>query len=119
MLKKYKEEDLRLLIVEMYKSIPKNLRENKEIDDLLKDAHGHLSDRSNGKKLDNHKDIKELNNEISLFIDYAYKQYYFAPNNYVYKKDRPKWRFKVKDYIKSLQCVPNEGEEGRIIYGDI
>lgn len=35
LLKKYKEEDLRLLISEMYKAMPKKLREEKDIDALL------------------------------------------------------------------------------------
>lgn len=38
LLKKYKEEDLRLLIAEMYKSMPKKLREDKDIDALLQDV---------------------------------------------------------------------------------
>lgn len=55
-----------------------------------------------------------LKSKIDLFVDYAYKQYYFAPNNYIPKKERPKWRFKVKAYIKDLQSVPYEGIEGGI-----
>jgi hypothetical protein len=41
-LKKYKEEDLRLLIVEMYKSMPKKLREEKDIDTLLQDVSAYM-----------------------------------------------------------------------------
>jgi len=36
-LKRYKEEDLRLLVAEMYKAIPKKVREEKDIDDMISD----------------------------------------------------------------------------------
>jgi hypothetical protein len=42
LLKKYKDDDLRLLISEMYKSIPKKLREDKDIDDMLQDVHAFM-----------------------------------------------------------------------------
>jgi hypothetical protein len=61
---------------------------------------------------DRETDIKDLKPEIERFVDYAYNQYYFAPNSYVHKKERSKWRFKVKAYIKSLQGVPVYGENG-------
>ena len=114
LLKKYKEEDLRLLISEMYKSMPKKLREDKDIDALLQDLHACLSIGKAEKTREKQVDIKDLKPKIDLFIDYAYKQYYFAPNSFIHKKERPKWRFIVKDYIKSLQGISVEGEEGRI-----
>ena len=113
LLKKYNEEDLRLLISEMYKAMPKKLREDKDIDALLQDVHGYLRIRKVERKQDRQIDLNDLKPEIDQFIDYAYKQYYFAPNSFVHKKERPKWRFKAKDYIKSLQSVSVEGEEGR------
>lgn len=35
-LKKYSEEDLRLIVVEMYKRMPKKLKEDKNADEMLK-----------------------------------------------------------------------------------
>ncbi|MDD4569648.1 MAG: hypothetical protein PHE70_05930 [Tepidanaerobacteraceae bacterium] len=113
LIKKYKEEDLRLLISEMYKAIPKKLREDKDIDALLQDVHAYLRTRKVKRKQDRQTDVKVLKPEIDLFIDYAYKQYYFAPNSFVHKKERPKWRFKVRTYIKSLQGVSIEGADGK------
>jgi hypothetical protein len=113
LLKKYKEEDLRLIISEMYKSIPKKMREDKDIDALLQDVHAYLRIGKVEKIQDKQIDIKDLKPEIEEFIDYAYKQYYFAANSFVHKKERPKWRFKVKAYIKSLQGISVEGEEGK------
>jgi hypothetical protein len=113
LLKKYKEDDLRLLTSELYKAMPKKLREEKNIDEMLKDLHAYLRIGKMEKEQDKTADVNVLKPQIELFIDYAYKQYYFAPNNYVHKKERPKWRFVVKEYIRKLQSVPPEGEDGR------
>lgn len=114
LLKKYKEDDLRLIISEMYKTMPKKMRENKDIDVLLQDVNAYLRIGKVEIIKDSQIDIKDLKLEIEQFIDYAYKQYYFAPNSFVHKKERPKWRFKVKAYIKSLQVISIEGEEGKV-----
>ncbi len=112
-LKGYKEEDLRLLILEMYKSMPKKFREDKDIDLLLQDVEAYMGRGKIERTQEIQKDIEHLKTEIDLFVDYAYKQYYFAPNSFVHKKDRPKWRFKVKAYIKDLQTIPVESREGK------
>lgn len=114
LIKKYKEEDLRLLIAEMYKAMPKKLREEKSIDTLLYNPNVYSLTGKGTRKQHKQIDLKFLIPEIEQFIDYAYKQYYFAPNSYIHKKERPKWRFKVKFYINSLQSIPIDGEEGKI-----
>lgn len=112
LVKKYDEKDLRILVSEMYKAMPKKLREAKNIDDLLQDVNAYMiigkMKNSQGKQID----VNSIKPEIELFIDYAYKQYYFAPNSYIHKKERPKWRFKVKAYIKDLQSVSIDSAEG-------
>lgn len=113
LLKKYKEEDLRLIITEMYKSMPKKLREDKDIDTLLQDVQAYLS-VSKVEKRKEQADIRILKTEIERFVEYAYAQYYFAPNSVVHKTERPKWRFKVKSFIKDLQGITLDGEEGAI-----
>lgn len=113
LLKKYKEDDLRLIISEMYKSMPKRMREDKDIDELLKDVHAYLSigkaEKAQGKQID----IEEIKPKVELFLDYAYKQYYFAPNSYVHKRERPKWRFIVKSFINDLQTFPIDDPQGK------
>jgi hypothetical protein len=52
-------------------------------------------------------DIAELEMDIDEFIENARAQYYFAPNRIVAKKDRPKWRFLVKQYYRDLVAVAN------------
>jgi len=111
LLNKYNEEELKVIITEMYKVMPKKFREEKEIDILLKEISINNQYLKGNKKY-NQVNIYDLKNEIELFIDNAYKQYYLAPNNVVHKKDRPKWRFKVKSYIKDLQEVSGIEEAG-------
>jgi hypothetical protein len=114
LLKNYSPEELRLLVLEMYKAVPKKLREDKNIDRMLENIQGYMKIGKVEKRQETQLDIDDLKLEIDQFIDYAYNQYYFAPNNYVHKKDRPKWRFKVKGYIKDLQSAPLEGNDGEI-----
>jgi len=113
LLKQYTEEDLRLLICEMYKSIPKKIREDKEVDKMVTDIHAYKRIGKVNRDQNKKRDIIELKPQINQFIDFAYKQYYFAPNNYVHKKERPKWRFHVKAFIKDLESISIEGSEGR------
>lgn len=113
LLKKYKEDDLRLIVTELYKSIPKKMREDKDIDELLKDVHTTLRIGKTEKTQNKQIDFVALKPKVDLFLDYAYKQYYFAPNSYVHKKERPKWRFIVKGFINDLQTIPLEDPQGK------
>lgn len=113
-LKKYEADELRKIIVDMYKAMPKSLKEEKNIDLLIEDhvSYGNMGKAKKQKaEVANISDLKE---QIDLFIEHAYKQYYFAPNNVIHKNERPKWRFKVKAFIKDLQTIPYEGEDGEI-----
>lgn len=114
LVKNYKDEDLRLIISEMYKSMPKKLREEKDVDTLLQDLSAYMSIGKIEKVKNRQININAMQQEIDLFLDYAYKQYYFAPNNVVHKKERPKWRFKVKAYIRDLQEISVDSREGSI-----
>ena len=49
-IKEYPEEDLRLLIVELYKAMPKKLREDKDIDALIRDMHRKKPDKKQEQK---------------------------------------------------------------------
>lgn len=113
-LKKYNEEDLRLIVAEMYKSMPKKLKEDKQVDALLQDVQGWINVRNTRRSQVEQVDLISLKEEIDRFVQHAYNQYYFAPNSYVHKNDRPKWRFKTKGFIKDLQVFPVDNEEGKI-----
>lgn len=113
-LKPCKEEDIKLLAVELYKAMPKKLKEEKEIDQVIKDIVAGEWNKKSAKQDNKKVTAEELRAEIELFLENAYAQNYFAPNRYISKKERPKWRFKVKAYIKDLSRIPNEGEDGKL-----
>lgn len=52
--------------------------------------------------------LTDLFVEIQDFLQDAYHGFYIAPNRIVPKKERPKWRFKVKRYLKILFEVPSD-----------
>ncbi|MDW7662336.1 MAG: hypothetical protein SCL54_13025, partial [Bacillota bacterium] len=112
LLKKYNEDDLRRIISEMYKAMPKKIREEKDIDVLIQDVHSLMNNGKRNAMKDKPLNIERLTFEIEEFIDYAYMQYYLTPNQFVHKKERPKWRFKVKGYIKELQGISIATQEG-------
>lgn len=102
-LKNYSNEELVTLVVEMYKSIPKKVKEEKEIDELIKDIRS--AKKKTARKKETQIDFNELKGEIEQFISDAYNQYYISANSYVPKKERPKWRYKVKRFMKELRML--------------
>lgn len=109
-LKGYSDEQLRAIITEMYKAIPKAIKENKDIDSMIKDTTTLAQSGKRREKEVEPPDIEFLRYEVEEFIEYAYKQYYFAPNSFVHKKDRPKWRFTVKRFFKELTSAASVEE---------
>lgn len=96
------KEQIATMIIELYKLIPKGIKEEKRIDDLLTDPDKYLERRRRRKRTFEVPDIRRLSDETERFVDYAYKQYYFAPNQYVPKKERSKWRFIARRLFKEL-----------------
>ena len=104
-LNQYEITVLREIIITLYKKIPKNKRETEGIDDLLLNF---TQEKAKAPKIEAPVDFVDLEAEIELFIEYADQQYYFAPNMYVRKDKRSKWRFEVKRFIKELLIVKGE-----------
>lgn len=92
------KEELTKLIVELYKIIPKNKKEDYDVDNMIINRIGENKKQGKNTNID----IEQLSREIDCFIKLAYQQCYFVPNKYISKKERPKWRFKVKNYYKTL-----------------
>lgn len=90
------------MLIEVYKLLPK---EKKAEADVIID--NILNGNKNVKKgqVVNTIDLQAFFNEIEYFIDCARADYYFAPNRVVPKSERPKWRFKVKKYVKILNTI--------------
>lgn len=98
-IEEYKDEQLRYLIVQLYKTIPKTKKEEAEIDDLILNLQEYSAKKKKEKIPEN---IYEWASEIELFIENANQLNYCQPNRVIPKKDRSKWRSKVKQYYKIL-----------------
>jgi len=107
LLKKYSKEQLELIIAEMYKAIPKAVKEGMDIDGMLSDPDA-LKGKKKRTKAAERPDIVSLETETEEFIGNAYNQYYFAPNSVVPKRERPKWRFVAKRLYKSLLAAARD-----------
>ncbi len=102
-----KDKDIKLIndaFVEVYKALPKAKKEeiNVDIESILSGE-----GKKKAKKQENIP-LPDLFNEIATLINYAYQGYYISPNRVVPKKDRPKWRFQVKRYLKALFKVSSQ-----------
>jgi len=117
-IEKYSEAQLRLIIFELYKAIPKAVKEESDIDGILRNPNSLTQPRPKTRQREV-PDIELLNYEAERFVDYAYKQYYLAPNRFVSKQNRPKWRFVVKRLYKDLLATSadenNVSEAARLL----
>ena len=75
------------------------------IDELLKNPVASRADAKRAKALAQSVDIDDLKAELEQFLIDAYAQNYFAPNRFVPKSERPKWRFKVKCFFKEINAA--------------
>jgi hypothetical protein len=94
----YRAEQLRVLLVEMYKAMPKRVKDDFGIDDLICNP---LSKRNNrqGEALPG---IEALAAETEQFVSHAYSQYYCIPNSVVPARERTQWRFIVLRLFKHI-----------------
>ncbi len=111
MLKDAGSEELIKIISELYRHIPKALKENDDegIDQIIQKILSQKREvQSSGKKNKEEKNtfkFEELENEIETFISNANNNYYIAPNRVVAKSKRSKWRFEVMRFIKQLKSI--------------
>jgi len=97
--------NLEKAFAETYKQLRKPQKD--EIDQLLTDILEGKSVKEARKEKESI-NFSTLEQDIKKFIENAYAQNYFAPNRVILKKDRPKWRFLVKGYIKELEKISAE-----------
>ena len=98
----HSEEQLRVAITEIYKAIPKSVKESKDIDSIIKNPDDFIQSRQKGAIRQRIPDIESLKSNTETFIQFAKNGYYLSPNSFVSKKERPKWRFTVKRLYKEL-----------------
>lgn len=99
MLSTTSDTDLKKALIETYKLLPKNKKDEADvlIESIIKGV--------DPKKVVPKVDYEKLSKEIHRFLSNAYEQNYLKPNRVIQKKDRPKWRFLVKNYVKELDNV--------------
>lgn len=106
LIKKADRELLEKAFAEAYKQFTK--RQKEEVDQLINNIlEG--KDEKNTKKNESI-DFNVLEGEINQFLSNAYAQNYLVPNKIISKRERPKWRFIVKKYIKELEKISMEDE---------
>lgn len=109
-LRNLEKAELQALIVEMYKLIPKSVKDAKDIDALIDNPVQFKEKKKTVKATASTIDFKALKQEIELFIEHANAQYYIAPNRIVPKKDRSNWRIIVKRFIDQLTLAASNPE---------
>lgn len=96
----YSKEESDYVILQLYKLIPKNKREEYDTDDLLQNPKAHITGKKPVQKKESSVSLEGIEAEHRFFLENAYAQNYLIPNRYVSKKDRPKWRFVVMRLYK-------------------
>jgi len=94
----YTTEQLRRLLVEMYKAMPKRVKEDHGIDDMICSP---ASKRKN-RKSEVVPHIEALESETERFVSNAYNYYYYIANPVVPKHERSQWRFTVLRLFKNI-----------------
>ena len=104
-IEKYNQKEISDLVIELYKRIPKKIKEEYHIDDLIVNI-------NNKSKKEEKLDFNSLKQEIIAFLEDVDNGYYSHPNKIISKSERSKWRFKVKRYIKELNKISPDAIEG-------
>jgi len=104
--KKYNEEDKEKIIIELYKKIPKRVKEDYDIDNYILNINNKVTKEE--KKIS----FEDLEKEVIYFLECARSELYSSPNRIIPKTERSKWRFKVKRFYKELNSFLPDTEEG-------
>ena len=95
-LEKYDKKEMCDIIVELYKRLPKKVKEDYDIDKFIEDINNKT------KKEEKKVSFDDLCSEMRYFLDCAKAGYYSSSNKVIPKKERSNWRFKAKRYYKEL-----------------
>ena len=106
-IKKYNETEREKVIVELYKRIPKSIKEDYNIDEYI------INLNTKMEKENIEITMERLEKEVNFFIECAYDDLYARPNKIISKNDRSKWRFKVKKFYKQLNSFLPTNEDGK------
>lgn len=109
-LKGREKEELQALFIDLYKLIPKSIKDGKNIDALIDNP---TQFKETTKKVVVLVDIDTLEREIECFTKHAYAQNYIAPNRIIPKKERSNWRTLAKRLIdQTMTLAEHEEHQG-------
>ena len=106
---KYKSDEKDKIIIELYKRIPKKVKEDYDIDGFISDINKNTEVKKEQKILS----IDELEKEVNYFIMCARQDLYCSSNRVISKKERSGWRFKAKRFYKDLNAFLPETTDGK------
>lgn len=106
-IKKYNISDKEKIIVELYKRIPKYIKEDYNIDEYIVNINTSIE------KKEEKISIEATEQEIKFFLQCANENFYVAPNKIIPKNERSKWRFKVKKFYKVLNTFVPTTNDGK------
>jgi hypothetical protein len=102
--------DLRALVVELYKALPKKLKDDERLYRILR--HPDAIGEARAKEVPAPRpDLGALQFDVESFVSDAHAQYYVAPNRVVPKRERPKWRFKFMRFVKDLMATAEDPDD--------
>ena len=102
-LKDYSADDVRKVLVAVYKAIPKKVKEERGIDALINNPNppkNAAASKTRQKPAEVDPDLVVFDTQD--FVSNAEDQNYFAPNRMVPKKKRSNWRFEAKGLYRNL-----------------
>lgn len=111
-LKQCKREDVEKIASELYKMLPKSKKEE-NADFIIEEIISGNAVSASNKNKNSVMDFETLKNQINIFLENVDNDYYYAPNQIVPKSKRSKWRFEVKNFIKMINKIPADGENGK------
>ena len=110
-MKQCKKEDIEKIAAELYKMLPKSKKEA-EADPLIEEIMSGGATSASGKKKETVIDFDTLKHQIETFLQYVDNGYYYEPNRVVPKAKRSKWRFEVRSFIKMINEIPVDSDNG-------
>ncbi len=111
-IKNCKREEVEKIASELYKMLSKSKKEE-DADPMIENIiSGNITALSTANKKKQDVDFDALKAEINEFLENVDHNNYFSPNRVVSKSKRSKWRFEVKNFIKMIEKVPIDGENG-------
>lgn len=93
------------IVSSIYRKVPKGKK-----DELDEEIFSIVNDSVIKKVVKEKSDFNSLKEEVETFLFNAYERNYFIPNRIITKKNRSNWRFKVINFIKSLQNIEADDE---------